>query len=141
MAFLESPQNAVSNGIAIEAEIGIGGILDPAKTVTTRIVEDLLSADAHQRSNQGTGAQGAFGGHTTRFASGEQLPDPGFRLVVGVMTEGEQIARSEQSAEDRVARPASSLLPVAARSHGHGARFEPHAEIPRHRRAMPGPFG
>ena len=87
MAFLQSPQNVVSNGIAVESEIGVGGILDPTKAVPARVAEDLLSVHPNQRTNQPPGTQTAFGWHATRFAPGEQLPYPGLCLVVGVMAE------------------------------------------------------
>ena len=139
MAFLQSPQNAVSNGIAIESDIGVGGILDPAKVVPTGVVEDLLPLHAHQRSNQPPGTQTAFGWHAPRFAPGEQLPYPGFRLVVAVMPECEYITRGQQFTEGRIARCAGRLFTVAVRIHVDGTRLELHAELLCNRRAVPDP--
>ena len=85
IAPFQARQQPVPDEVAVEAQIGIGRIVFPLKTIAMRVGNDLPPPQTQHRPHEKPTPKPALGRHSAWRPPGEHLPKPRLGLVVRVV--------------------------------------------------------
>jgi len=143
-ALADRRQHARAQVVAIEAKLGVHGVLEPFEAPGAQVCEELLPRPREQRAHEEAACQRrprGHGGDAGETCAAQQLQQHGLELIVLVMRREERLAVAQRLTEPPVAHGARGGFERFAgeRSHGRAQHRERHGECAGHAGAVRAP--